>query len=33
VTVHYRFDAVPAALRIAVPREYEGPLFGDAVRR
>lgn len=27
VTVHYRFDAVPAALRLAVPLEYEGPLF------
>lgn len=27
VTVTYRFDAIPAALRISVPREYAGPLF------
>jgi YegS/Rv2252/BmrU family lipid kinase len=27
VTVHYRFDAAPAALRIAVPLSYDGPLF------
>ncbi len=25
--VHYRFDAIPGALRIAVPREYDGSLF------
>jgi YegS/Rv2252/BmrU family lipid kinase len=25
--VNYRFDSVPAALRIAVPREYDGSLF------
>ncbi len=31
VTVIYRFDAVPSALRIAVPHTYSGPLFG-AVR-
>jgi diacylglycerol kinase family enzyme len=30
VRVHYRFDAVPAALRIAIPREYSGLLFGHA---
>ena len=28
VMVNYLFDAVPAALRIAVPRDYRGPLFG-----
>lgn len=28
VMVNYRFDAVPGALRIAVPREYGGELFG-----
>jgi YegS/Rv2252/BmrU family lipid kinase len=28
VTVNYRFDAVPAALRIAVPDGYDGRLFG-----
>jgi YegS/Rv2252/BmrU family lipid kinase len=27
VTVNYRFDSVPSALRIAVPREYDGSLF------
>ena len=27
VTVHYRFDAVPASLPIAIPRGYGGPLF------
>jgi hypothetical protein len=27
VAVHYRFDAVPGALRIAIPNEYDGPLF------
>ncbi|MFI5231577.1 MAG: diacylglycerol/lipid kinase family protein [Gemmatimonadales bacterium] len=29
VVVNYRFDAVPGALRIAVPREYCGQLFGE----
>jgi YegS/Rv2252/BmrU family lipid kinase len=28
VIVNYRFDAIPGALRIAVPRAYEGALFG-----
>jgi len=28
VRVNYRFDAVPSALRIAVPRDYDGALFG-----
>ena len=27
VMVNYRFDAVPAALRIAVPKDYSGALF------
>jgi len=31
--VHYRFDAVPAALRIAVPREYGGALFSRGGER
>lgn len=30
VTVTYRFDAIPAALRIAVPAGYDGPLFGGS---
>ncbi len=30
VMVNYRFDAVPAALRIAIPREYGGALFTAA---
>ncbi|HEV8410203.1 MAG TPA: diacylglycerol kinase family protein [Gemmatimonadaceae bacterium] len=29
VMVNYRFDAVPAALRIAVPRDYNGALFSS----
>jgi diacylglycerol kinase (ATP) len=33
VTVHYRFDAVPAALRLAVPLAYEGPLFAASEGR
>jgi diacylglycerol kinase family enzyme len=28
--VHYTFDAIPSALRIAMPRDYHGPLFGTA---
>jgi YegS/Rv2252/BmrU family lipid kinase len=28
VTVNYRFDAVPGALRVAVPGDYDGALFG-----
>ena len=27
VMVHYRFDAVPAALRMAIPRTYDGTMF------
>jgi hypothetical protein len=27
VTVTYRFDAMPRALRVAIPRLYDGPLF------
>jgi diacylglycerol kinase (ATP) len=30
VIVNYRFDAVPAALRIAVPRDYDGALFASS---
>lgn len=29
VTVNYRFDAVPDALRIAIPRDYNGAMFGS----
>ena len=32
VVVNYRFDAVPAALRIAVPRDYDGAMFGGPMR-
>ena len=27
VMVHYRFDALPAALRMAIPRNYDGTMF------
>lgn len=33
VTVNYRFDAVPSALRIALPREYDGALFANREKR
>ena len=32
VTVNYRFDSVPSALRIAVPGDYDGSLFATSPR-